>query len=632
MARREMGREDQLFRHNALVEVQEAFPNTLDGFLLFAQTCISELIRGNPDLNRVQADILKWLFGGPKYRMVQAQRGQAKTTLTAIYAVFRLIHEPHLRVLIFSAGGKMSKEIASFVIQILNGLDFLWVLCADKNAGDRESVEGYDVHWLFKGVEKSPSIKCMGVDTNAQGSRADVLIADDIESMKNSRTVVTREMLEDLTKEFESICAEGDIIYLGTPQSVESIYNNLVARGYEIRIWPGRYPTEKEEDTYGTNLAPMIKSDMILDPTLRYGAGIDGDAGKPTCPEMFTETLLLEKEISQGKAKFLLQYMLNTTLSDSDRFPLKLSNLIVAEFSNDLGPVLPIWSNDARNAYKSASCGSKFKMTRAVDHAYEMRPWDQTIMYIDPAGGGKNADEMAYAIIKLIGAYVYIADVGGVPGGYEEDKLLKLVRVAKNNSAHIVCIEKNFGNGAHANMMKPLFAREKWPVQIEEIYETGQKELRIIDTLEPLLTSHRLVISPSCIEADAASVGVYGIEVQLTYRLLHQMQMISRDRNCLRHDDRLDALAGAINWIVARLDFDTQTVIEAKRRAEEVDKIAIWNDPVSRRTWLTGVQETHRRNQGRNIFNPAGRRVSKKTKTGKSRNRFSTSSIAGLIR
>ncbi len=73
----------------------------------------------------------------------------------------------------------MSKEIASFVIQILNGLDFLWMLRADKMSGDRESVEGYDVHWFFKGVEKSPSVKCLGIDTNAQGSRADILIADD---------------------------------------------------------------------------------------------------------------------------------------------------------------------------------------------------------------------------------------------------------------------------------------------------------------------------------------------------------------------------------------------------------------------------------------------------------------------
>jgi hypothetical protein len=235
---------------------------------------------------------------------------------------------------------------------------------------------------------------------------------------------------------------------------------------------------------------------------------------------------------------------------------------------------------------------------------------------------------MAYAIIKLIGAYVYVAAVGGVPGGYEESKLLRLVKAAKTHSAHIVCIEKNFGNGAHANMMKPLFAKEKWPVQIEEIYETGQKELRIIDTIEPLLTSHRLVISPSCIEEDAASTGAYGIEVQLTYRLLHQMQMISRDRNCLRHDDRLDALAGAINWIVAKLDFDTQTVIEARRRHEEVEKIAIWNDPISRRVWLTGVQETQRSRFNRNAFanslNPNARR----TKKGKSRNKFSSTSIA----
>lgn len=619
MAKREMDRESQLERRIALQEVQEAFPYTEDGFLLFAQTCINELIRGNPDLNRTQADICKWLFNGPKYRMVQAQRGQAKTTLTAIYAVFRLIHNPTTRVLIFSAGGKMSKEIASFVIQILNGLDFLWMLRADKNAGDRESVEGYDVHWLLKGVEKSPSIKCMGVDTNAQGSRADVLIADDIESMKNSRTVVTREILEDLTKEFESICAEGDILYLGTPQSIESIYNNLPARGYQIRIWPGRYPTEIEEITYGENLAPLFKADMILDPTLRHGAGIDGGAGKPTCPEMFPETLLLEKQISQGIAKFQLQYMLNTSLSDTDRYPLKLSNLIVADFNMDNGPVLPVWSNDPRNMYRSIAFGSKYKLNRCVPNIYEFRKFEQTVMYIDPAGGGKNGDEMGYAVIKLIGAYVYISAIGGVPGGFEEENLYKLVEVAKANKAKIVCIEKNFGNGAHANMMKPLFAKRDWPVTLEEVYETGQKELRIIDIIEPLLSSHRLIICPQALEFDASSIELYPVETKLTYRFIHQMGMLTRDRGCLRHDDRLDALAGAIRYVVERLDFDTQIVIEAKRRAEEVAKIAIWNDPVSRRVWLTGVEPPRSGGMSRNSFGvgTAGRRTRKSK-----RNRF----------
>ena len=510
---------------------------------------------------------------------------QAKTTLTAIYGVFRLIHAPSARILIFSAGGKMSKEIASFVIQILNGLDFLWMLRADKTSGDRESVEGYDVHWMFKGVEKSPSIKCLGVDTNAQGSRADILIADDIESMKNSRTVNTREILEDLTKEFESICSEGDIIYLGTPQTRESVYNNLTSRGYAIRIWPGRYPTEEEETAYAGNLAPMLRMDMLKNPSLRFGFGMDMSKGAPTCPEMFPEELLMEKEISQGKDKFMLQYMLNTSLSDSRRFPLKIENLIVADMSVDVGPALPIWSHDERNIYTSSTTG-RFKLYRALPHQYELRAFDRSIMFIDPSGGGKSADEMAYAIIKLIGAYIYIVEVSGVPGGYEEKNLQKLVDVAKKWKVCTLCIEKNFGNGAHANMMKPLFARSEWPVQIEEVYATGQKELRIIDTVEPLLSSHRLIISPDALETDAVSIENYPLETKQTYRLLHQMSMITRDRNCLRHDDRLDALAGAIAFVVESLDFDTHSMIEARRRSEDVARIRAWSDPVSRRQWL----------------------------------------------
>ena len=383
---RVMAEDRQLEMWKALKEVQETFPLTVEGFLLFAQVVINGLIPGKPDLNRIQADICKWLFAGPQFRMVQAQRGQAKTTLTAIYAVFMLIHNPKLIILIVSAGGKMSKDIASFVIQIIESLDFLWMLRADKNNGDRSSIEGYDVHWVLKGVNKSPSIKCLGVDSNIQGSRADILIADDIESTKNSRSVTTREILEDLTKEFESVCSTGEIIYLGTPQSAESIYNNLPGRGYTIRIWPGRYPTYEQESNYGDMLAPLIIKDMILDPNLRRGYGLDGMQGQPTCSEMFGEDILLGKDLSMGAAKFQLQFMLNTKLTDEERYPLKLRNLIVADYSVDRGPVLPVWTNYAANLYQSASCNGKYKLYRAMMHEYEIRPFEQRVMYIDPAG------------------------------------------------------------------------------------------------------------------------------------------------------------------------------------------------------------------------------------------------------
>lgn len=210
---------------------------------------------------------------------------------------------------------------------------------------------------------------------------------------------------------------------------------------------------------------------------------------------------------------------------------------------------------------------------------------------------------MAYACIALIGAYVYILRIGGVPGGFEEESLLKLVRIARQTKCKTVLIERNFGNGAHANMLKPLFTREDWPVTLEEVWETGQKELRIIDTLEPLLTSHRLIISPEVIEMDFASIQQYPAEVRSTYRLLHQMALISRDRGCLRHDDRLDALASAIRYVVEKLDFDTQVLIEARRRKEHIQGINAWKDPVSRRNWMVEVCVTPlQSNKGRNKF------------------------------
>ena len=66
---------DQIAKWEELRAIQEAFPYTVQGLLDFANHCIYTLVRGSPTLNRVQADILAWLFIGHKYRGIMAQRG-----------------------------------------------------------------------------------------------------------------------------------------------------------------------------------------------------------------------------------------------------------------------------------------------------------------------------------------------------------------------------------------------------------------------------------------------------------------------------------------------------------------------------------------------------------------------------
>lgn len=564
----------QLEMWEELEAIQKAFPFTVQGLWLFASLVLEKTIVGSPHLNRTQKDILSFLLNGGKYIGIQASRGMTKTVMAAILCCFCLIHMPHYRIIVFSQNGKRAKEIAGWVVKIFYAIDILEVLQPDTYAGDRSSIEAFDIHWCFRGADKSPSVTCYSIESGAQGARADLILADDIESLQNSRTAQSREWLLEQSLEFESINQYGRIIYLGTPQGVESIYNTLPARGYVMRIWPGRYPTAEQLEFYGNALSPLFRKDIEADPSLQSGGGLDGTMGKPTTPAMYDEELLQEKEMRQGLAKFMLQFMVHTGMSDRDRFKLKLENLVLMNFNAMQGAVMPVWNSDQRSMWQAAPRFGTRPQDRfyfAMQQPYIMRDFDLTVMFIDPAGGGsRSQDEMGYAITKLLGTYVYIYDVDGVKGGYEQSELMKLVQAAKDAKVNVCYVEKNYGNGAHFAMLKPLFEKFYPECRLEEINSSGQKELRIIDTLEPLLGQHRLVVSQTAVMKDYNSIQKYPAEVKMTYSCFYQLAHITSDRGALRHDDRLDALAGAVAQIVNYIDYDQEKA--EKERQAEADK------------------------------------------------------------
>lgn len=538
-----------------LQAVQRAYPEFPD----FLEEVMAEL--GFP-VSWVQEDIAQYLQHGPYYLMIQAQRGQAKSTITAAFAVWSLIHNPRTRVLVVSAGGDTANEISTLIVRLILNMDILECMRPDKSAGDKTSTEGFDIHHSLKGMDKSPSVASVGITGTLQGKRADLLIADDIESTKNSATIGMRETILDLSRDFSSQCISetSRIVYLGTPQSQDSIYNTLPGRGFEVRIWPGRYPTQTQMARYGESLAPSIVARIKNNASLQTGGGPLGDQGQPLDPSYIGEGVLQKKLADQGLSKFMLNHMLDTSVGDALRYPLKTESIIVERLS--VGALLPMTVSRAYGVapLDFTSHTVAFKLCRGI-FSPEVQAPQGIIMYVDPAGGGANADETAYAVTAFLNGNIYVLACGGLPGGYSEEVLERLAGIAKKWSPQEVIVEKNMGYGAFLAVWTPILLRVH-PCKLGEDYVTGQKERRICDTLEPVIGRGALIFSEAVVEEDRECCARYEATQRATYSLFHQINKITRSPKCLKHDDRVDALEGAVRYWTSMLAIDQNKALQ----------------------------------------------------------------------
>jgi len=563
-------------------------------------------------LTDIQGDIAEFMEHGPRLRMVMAQRGEAKSTLAALYAVWRLMQKPSTRVLIVSGGETQASEVATLVVRLITTWDIFEYLRPDRSAGDRTSItDGFDVHYALRGViDKSPSVACVGITAQLQGKRADLLIPDDIETTKNGLTMTQRAHLLQLSKEFTSICSDGHILYLGTPQTKDSIYNTLPGRGFAIRIWPGRYPSDEEMEKYGDRLAPLLIDRIRANPALQKGYGLDGSRGAPTDPERYGNEALIEKELDQGPEGFQLQYMLDTSLADAMRQQLKLSDLIVANFDWQNVPEIIPYRADA-SLMVPLPANFPVTQTRMYYPALAQCGYGKLldlIMYIDPAGGG--ADELAYACTGALGPYIHLLTVGGLRGGLTNGvggNAGKILAVLKEFGVKHVKVESNMGHGLFEINLRGEVDKEAVndpffkDIIIEGEYSTGQKERRIIDSLVGAMQRHRIVVHPRVFADDEKFNAQHSIEKRGAMSLWSQIVNITTDRNSLPHDDRIEAVAGAVRFHKHRLAEDEEKAAEKRKQEASQEWMAnpMGYDDAGAKNKGTGARGLVQRRRGR---------------------------------
>ena len=512
---------------------------------------------GLPDPTPVQNDIADWISNGPRRCVTQAFRGVGKSYITSAYVVWRLLLDPSLNFLVISASKNRADDFTTFSLKLIEELGPLAHHLRPRE-GQRCSKVAFDVGGAPPA--HAPSVTSKGVFSSITGARADEVIVDDAASWANSQTQMMRDKLFAATQEYEAILKPGGrILYLGTPQTEQDLLHELPNRGFETRIWPARVPNARQREGYGGLLAPVIEA-MAEAP------------GTPTEPTRFPDEDLVGRELAYGRSMFGLQFMLDQSLADIDRYPLKINDLIVTDLDPEFCFEKYVWCNDPDKAWTDLPC-----VGMAGDRFYRplMTPGDQVkyetcVLSIDPSGRG--ADETAYAAVASYAGQLFVLECGGIKGGFDPPVLEELAQIAKRTKARLCLVEANLGGGMFGSLLQPYLSKI-YRCPIEEVTHSIQKEKRVCDVLEPVLNSHSLVMDRSVIIKDHESVLERPQEQQRQYQLLWQLSRIQRLRGALRHDDRLDALAMACQYFSDFMAKDTDRVMHQRKNEARDDAL-----------------------------------------------------------
>ena len=569
--------------------------NTLDllkdDFKLFLQALWSQLDLPQP--TRAQYAIADYLQHGPKRLQIQAFRGVGKSWITGAFVLWTLFNDAEKKIMIISASKERADNMSIFLQKLI--IETPWLSHLRPKSDDaRWSRISFDVNCS---PHQAPSVKSVGITGQLTGSRADLMVLDDIEVPSNSMTELMREKLLQLVTESESILTpkhDSRILFLGTPQTTFTIYRKLAERNYKPFVWSARYP--RDISKYEGLLAPQLQedlenarqrqqnSDQNQDQTSRSEVSLGDTKGanplawEPTDPDRFDSTDLLEREASMGRSNFMLQFMLDTSLSDAEKFPLKNSDLIVTSVNPTTAPESVIWCSDPTNVIKDLPTvglpGDYFYSPMQLQGTWDL--YSETICSVDPSGRG--TDETAACFVSQRNGFLYLHEVFATRDGYSDNTLLSILRKCKKYNVSKLLIETNFGDGIVAELFRKHLIQTKQNIDIEEVRANVRKEDRIIDALEPVLNQHRLIVDHSVIQSDFRSNPDAPPEERLLYMLFYQMSRMCREKGAVRHDDRIDALAQAVKYYTDAMAISANQQMILQKQEDWNDMMEAWID------------------------------------------------------
>lgn len=481
-----------------------------------------------PDCHVIAAD---WLERRGQLAVFEAFRGFSKSTILAVYNAWRYWREPAYRILHQGdqdgTAYKTSRDTRAVLAR------HPWVRMPARE------FRGEVAFWSVAGNadERNPSMQAAGIMSNVTSSRADECQNDDVEVPRNINTPEAREKLRNRLEEQTHILVPGGrTLYIGTPHTFDSIYDEKIAAGADVLRIPLFDRECRIEEPKGTSyqvaFAPEFvfcgigKTATLLEPksgyTWRNGtltlatppAGVVDCYAGCAWPERF------------GRDELLKRRRATRTLNGWDsQYQLHAKPLTQVRLDPDK---LIAYDAEANIVVANRSVGMWLGRAQIIS----------ATLRLDPSAGKPNSDVNACCLvladaignlywhraIALTGELAEFDAQGRVTGG----TVMQVCDVVEQFQLSRVDVETN-GIGGHVpNILRGALKARKLACGAKEVNAEGQKNARILGAIEPGLRSGTLWAHVSVIEAVEAQMREWNPAVQK------------------QPDDYLDCAAGAI--------------------------------------------------------------------------------------
>ena len=251
----------------------------------------------------IHVRIARWLAGrwqaGDRELLLLAFRNAGKSTLVGLFSAWLLARNPNIRIIVMAADLALARKMVRNTKRIIERHPLTRGLKpprADQWAADQFTINR-------PRELRDPSMLAKGIGANVTGSRADVVICDDVEVPNTSDTPPKRADLRERLDEIEFVLVPGGLqLYVGTPHTYYTIYaartrpetgeEHPYLAGFkrlELPLlnekgesnWPERFPPEKVEAIKRRSGPNKFRAQMMLEPVNIADGRLDPDSLRP---------------------------------------------------------------------------------------------------------------------------------------------------------------------------------------------------------------------------------------------------------------------------------------------------------------------------------------------------------------